>query len=131
MSGRSSPIKADAPDEIREVVHGNGLAQVALGAAQLSALSHPTRLHVFRMLMKEAPNSMRAGVIAEQLDVAPSNLTAHLSILCNAQLLSSEADGRTRLYGVHIGAVKTLIDFLVSDCCDGHPEICAVLTRKC
>ena len=46
-----------------------------------SALSHETRLTVFKLLIKEGEQGLSAGIIARQLDVQPSTLTAHLHIL--------------------------------------------------
>ena len=46
-----------------------------------SALSHETRLTVFKLLLKEGEQGLSAGVIARQLEVQPSTLTSHLHIL--------------------------------------------------
>ncbi len=90
----------------------------------LSALSNVTRLHVFRFLMKRAPEGVAAGDISDVIDIAPSNLSFHLTQLVDAKLVQSEKKGRYIYYAPDIPNVKGLIDFLTDDCCNGHPEIC-------
>lgn len=94
------------------------------GAAvrQMAALSHPTRLTVFRRLMRAGPAGVAAGVIAEELGVSPSNLSAHLSVLTQADLIAMRKDGRRRLYAPRVDTVRGLVDFLVAECCADHPE---------
>jgi ArsR family transcriptional regulator, arsenate/arsenite/antimonite-responsive transcriptional repressor len=33
-------------------------------------------------------------------------------------------EGRSITYRVDVPGMRALIDFLVTDCCDGHPELC-------
>jgi ArsR family transcriptional regulator, arsenate/arsenite/antimonite-responsive transcriptional repressor len=33
-------------------------------------------------------------------------------------------DGRSIVYRADVDAIRTLIEFLVNDCCSGHPELC-------
>jgi hypothetical protein len=39
-------------------------------------------------------------------------------------LLHSIRDGRTIIYRSNVDGMRALIGFLVSECCDGHPELC-------
>ena len=98
-----------------------------LDLRRFSALSHPTRLLVFRRVMQAGPPGVTAGALAEAADVSPSNLSAHLSILTEAGLVSVRAEGRKRIFAPHLEGVAELVRFLVDDCCDGHPEVCAAL----
>ena len=93
-------------------------------ADQLSALAHPTRLTVFRTVMKSGTAGLPAGKLAEDIGVLPSNLSGHLNILVQAGLLSMSPEGRRRIYAPRIEPVRELIEFLVEDCCGGNPEIC-------
>ncbi|MEQ8404849.1 MAG: metalloregulator ArsR/SmtB family transcription factor [Oceanicaulis sp.] len=94
-----------------------------------AALAHPTRLRVFRTLIAAGPAGVGAGRLAEQLGVSPSNLSAHLSTLSHAKLLTMRADGRARIYAVDLERVAALVDFLVADCCKGHPEVCSPIVK--
>lgn len=90
----------------------------------LSALAHPLRLQVFRMLVATAPEGVPAGTIAENLGVAASSLSFHLSQLQQAGLVTATRHQRFILYATDIGATRELMEFLTADCCGGRPELC-------
>lgn len=92
--------------------------------AALTALSHETRLTIFRTLMTEGPNGLSAGGLARQLDVIPPTLSFHLKELDRAGLLRSWRRKRNVFYAVDIEGMRRLLTFLTQDCCHGHPEIC-------
>ncbi|MEX0298624.1 MAG: ArsR/SmtB family transcription factor [Kordiimonas sp.] len=94
--------------------------------SMLSALAQHTRFSVFRLLMKAGPNGLPAGKIAETVGVPQNTLSTHLNILSNTGLISSRREGRNLIYSVQLDDTKGLIEYLVNDCCDGHPEICAI-----
>jgi DNA-binding transcriptional ArsR family regulator len=92
-----------------------------------SALSHETRLTVFKLLLKEGEQGLSAGVIARQLDVQPSTLTSHLHILKRSGLLQSTRHQQKIVYSANIQGTRDLLRFLTQECCQGHPEICSDL----
>jgi DNA-binding transcriptional ArsR family regulator len=92
-----------------------------------SALSHETRLTVFKLLLKEGEQGLSAGVIARQLDVQPSTLTSHLHILKRSGLLQSTRQQQKIVYSADIQGTRELLRFLTQECCQGQPEICADL----
>jgi len=94
---------------------------------RLSALAHGGRLATFRLLVKAGPNGMPAGEIAERLKTPPSSLSSNLMLLANAGLVTSERDGRSIIYRADFGAMQRLLSFLIEDCCNGAPEVCAPL----
>jgi arsenate reductase len=89
-----------------------------------AALSHATRLEVFRLLVGQGAIGLPAGQIGERLGVAPSTLSPHLAQLERAGLVSSSRDERRIFYAVDIEGMRALLAFLTDDCCGGHPEIC-------
>ena len=93
----------------------------------LAALSHSRRLDVFRLLMRRYPDALPAGEIAEVLNMPPSSLSAGLSQLRNAGLVTQTRNGTSLLYSVDVGGAGRLITFLGADCCRGRPEICLPL----
>ncbi len=93
----------------------------------LAALAQPTRLAVFRLLLKHEPVGLTAGVIADTIGAPHNSISTHLGILVRAGLLRSAREGRTIIYRADIDGMRTLIGFLVNDCCDGHPEICRLV----
>lgn len=91
----------------------------------LGALSQATRLETFRLLVKAGDEGMAAGDIARALDIPHNTLSSHLSILANAGLVNAERDGRSVIYSVNFDGTRELLSFLVEDCCQGRPELCA------
>ena len=95
----------------------------------LAALSHATRLEVFRLLVREGAIGLPAGQIAERLEVAPSTLSPHLAQLERAGLVTSSRDERRIFYAVNIEGMRALLAYLTEECCGGHPEICGSQPR--
>jgi DNA-binding transcriptional ArsR family regulator len=93
------------------------------------ALSQETRLEVFRQLVRLAPDAIPAGELAHDLDVPQSTLSSHLAILQRAGLVQSERDGRIIRYSANLDGARDLVEFLVKDCCRGHPERCDQLIK--
>lgn len=90
----------------------------------LSALAHPTRLAVFRLLVREGPNGLTAGDVALRVEVPSSTLSTHLALLQRAGLLSARRLDRRIFYAADYGGTRKLLGFLTEDCCQGRPEIC-------
>jgi ArsR family transcriptional regulator, arsenate/arsenite/antimonite-responsive transcriptional repressor len=90
----------------------------------LAALAQPTRLAIFRLLIKHEPVGITAGVIADIVGAPHNTLSSHLAILVRAGLLRSSREGRTIIYRSDVDGMRSVIAFLVNDCCDGHPELC-------
>ena len=98
---------------------------VAIGA--LAALAHASRQAVFRLLVRAGPEGLAAGEISRKLDVLPNTLSANLTVLANAGLVSSRRDGRSVIYGADYERMTGLLSFLMEDCCNGDAAICAPL----
>lgn len=92
----------------------------------LAALAQPTRLAIFRLLVRHEPVGITAGVIAETVGAPHNTLSSHLAILVRAGLLRSSREGRTIIYRSDVKGMKSLISFLIDDCCNGHPELCGI-----
>ena len=93
----------------------------------LSALAQPTRLGVFRLLVRSEPKGLPAGEIARQLVVPHNTMSTHLHILSRAGLVSSERFSRSIVYRVDLNLVRGLVVYLLNDCCGGRPELCQPL----
>lgn len=93
----------------------------------LSALAQPTRLEIFRLLLKHEPIGITAGVIADAVGAPHNTISTHLAILVRAGLLQSVREGRSIIYRADLAGMRALVGFLVNDCCEGHPELCNLL----
>jgi DNA-binding transcriptional ArsR family regulator len=93
----------------------------------LSALAHPGRLEVFKLLVRAGPDGMAAGEIARATGSLPNTLSTNLNILAAAGLASARREGRSVIYTAGYDRMRELLCFLMEDCCAGTPEICAPL----
>ena len=100
---------------------------LAAAVARLSALAQMSRLNVFRLLVRVGPDGMRAGDIADRLAIPANTLSTHLRILSDAGLIAVRPVARERFYAVRFEAMRQMIAYLLEDCCQGSPEICAPL----
>jgi DNA-binding transcriptional ArsR family regulator len=96
----------------------------------LAALAQSTRLEVFRLLVKHEPDGLAAGDIARALAVPQNTMSSHLSILSHAELVSARRLGRSIIYRAELARFQAVVLFMLRDCCDGRPEICAPLIES-
>ena len=94
---------------------------------RLSALAQESRLAVFRLLVKAGREGMAAGDIARALEITPNTLSTQLNILANAELITSRRAGRSIIYAANYDGMSELLLYLMEDCCQGRPEVCAPL----
>ena len=93
----------------------------------LSALAHGSRLTIFRQLVQAGPRGLAAGEVSRRVGIAPSTLSASLTILAHAGLVSSRREGRSIIYAATYDRMAELLGFLVQDCCQSRPEVCTPL----
>jgi DNA-binding transcriptional ArsR family regulator len=98
-----------------------------LAIKRLSALAQESRLAVFRLLIQAGSEGVAAGEIARGLGITPNTLSAQLTILANAGLVTSRRDGRSIIYAANYEGMGALLLYLTQDCCQGRPEVCAPL----
>jgi ArsR family transcriptional regulator, arsenate/arsenite/antimonite-responsive transcriptional repressor len=94
--------------------------------AALAALGQATRLAIFRSLVGKEPNGMSAGALAEAVGCPHNTLSTHVAILARAGLVHGTREGRTITYRANADGTRALIAFLVTDCCEGRPELCGL-----
>jgi ArsR family transcriptional regulator len=76
--------------------------------------------------MRHEPEGLAAGAIAETIGCAQNTLSSHIGMLVRAGLVRGTRAGRSIVYRADVEGMRTLIGFLVTDCCDGHPELCGL-----
>ena len=97
----------------------------------LQSLAQETRLAIFRMLVQAGPEGMPAGDIGAALDVPGPTLSFHLNHLSHAGLIARRRDGRSLWYSVQFEQVRSLLAFLMEDCCQGRQEVCGTSDDAC
>lgn len=90
----------------------------------LAALAQPSRLEVFRLLVRYLPYGLSAGDIARLLLVPHNSLSTHLAALEQAGLLVSRREGRSIIYAANRARALRLGAFLLQDCCGVTGKIC-------
>ena len=96
----------------------------------LAALAQSTRLEVFRLLVKHEPEGLAAGDIAQTLAVPQNTMSSHLAVLLRAGLVSAQRFSRSIVYRADLAQFQAVVLFMLKDCCDGRPEICAPLIES-
>jgi ArsR family transcriptional regulator len=98
--------------------------------AGLGALAQETRLSIYRLLVKQGPQGLAAGAIADALGVPDSSLSFHLHQLMHAGLITQERQSRQLIYATNFDRMNTLVGYLTENCCGGQScaPICAVPT---
>ena len=97
--------------------------------AALNALAHETRLDVFRSLIQAGPQGLPAGEIAELHKVVQNTMSSHLGILSRAGLVTRDRSGRSIRYSANYDEMRSLLLFLLEDCCKGDAQICAPIVE--
>ncbi len=86
-------------------------------AACLEALGSPTRLKIYRALVRAGRAGMPVGRLGEKLKVAGSTLSYHLKALMAVGLVIQKRDGVTLICHAEYDAMQGLVDFLAAECC--------------
>jgi DNA-binding transcriptional ArsR family regulator len=92
-----------------------------------SALAQPSRMDAFKLIVMHEPEGIAAGEIARILDVPQNTMSTHLAILSRAGLITSARQSRSIIYRANFGKLRAAINYLLKDCCAGHPDICTPL----
>ena len=88
----------------------------------LGALAHEHRLAIYRLLVKQGPEGLPAGVVGNRIGLTPSSLTFHLQALQRAGLIRQARLGRQLLYSADFSAMNELVGYLTDECCVERPD---------
>ncbi|HCU67090.1 MAG TPA: transcriptional regulator [Rheinheimera sp.] len=97
-------------------------SELELAAAQLAELGHPTRLGIFRVLVRAGRSGVAVGDIQLALDIPGSTLSHHISRMSKVGLMTQRRDGRTLYCSLAFETVEALLGFLYAECCIGMPQ---------
>jgi DNA-binding transcriptional ArsR family regulator len=91
--------------------------EIEVAAKALKELGHPTRLAIFKRLIKAGHRGLAVGTLQEELNIPNSTLSHHISSLVSANLLSQTREGRTLYCLPDYAHLQAVIDFLQNECC--------------
>ena len=89
--------------------------QTASALESLAALSHPTRLNAFRLLVRHEPEGLSTGQLVDATGLSQSTFSSHLAILVASDLVVPEKRGRQKIQRANIEALRDLMLFLAKD----------------
>lgn len=85
----------------------------------LEKLGNPTRLEIFRLLVRAGEAGLAVGQIQDHLGIPASTLSHHLSHLVNVGLVSQARESRVLRCTPNFKLMEQLVDFLGEECCAG------------
>jgi ArsR family transcriptional regulator, arsenate/arsenite/antimonite-responsive transcriptional repressor len=86
-------------------------------AARLEALGNPTRLKIYRILVRAGEEGMPVGRLQERLDIAASTLSHHLKALVGVGLVTQTREGTTLVCHTNYEMMRGLINYMNEECC--------------
>ena len=86
-------------------------------AKQLEALGNPTRLKVYRTLVRAGEAGSPVGRLQTRLKIAPSTLSHHLHRLILTGLVTQERQATTLICRANYPVMRDLLGFLTEECC--------------
>jgi DNA-binding transcriptional ArsR family regulator len=86
-------------------------------AARLEALGNPTRLKIYRMLVRAGDPGLSVGKLQSRLSIPGSTLSHHLKTLITVGLVNQERDATTLICRANYPVMRGLVEFLVAECC--------------
>ena len=93
-----------------------------------AALSQQTRLQMVRALVVAGDDGLAAGAVGDATGASSSSASFHLAHLERAGLVTSRREARSIIYTANFAGLSGLVDFLMRDCCQGHPDVCTPAT---
>lgn len=86
-------------------------------AKQLEALGNPTRLQLYRVLVRAGHGGLPVNQVQERLGIPASTLSHHLQRLVQNGLVSQERQATTLICRAVYPAMEALLGFLADECC--------------
>jgi len=93
--------------------------QTAHAARCLEKLGNPTRLEIFRLLVRAGEEGLPVGEIQDNLGVPASTLSHHIAHLVNVGLVHQVREGRVLRCIPDYALMRHVVDFLTEQCCAG------------
>ncbi|MBM9593582.1 ArsR/SmtB family transcription factor [Roseitranquillus sediminis] len=96
---------------------------IETASRQLDALGKPTRLRIYRTLVRAGTAGLSVGTLQERMAMPASTLSHHLKRLVETGLVSQERVATTLICRAEYPAMSALIGYLADECCaDEHAE---------
>ena len=87
----------------------------------LEKLGNPTRLRIYRLLVRAGPDGLPVGKIQETLGVPASTLSHHIFHLVSAGLVTQTREGRVLRCRPNFDLMDAIVRMLTEECCRDQP----------
>jgi DNA-binding transcriptional ArsR family regulator len=91
--------------------------KVEQAAKQLEALGNPTRLKLYRALVRAGEAGLPVGRLQKRIGIAASTLSHHLHRLILTGLVTQERQATTLICRANYPTMHALLGFLADECC--------------
>ena len=85
----------------------------------LEKLGNPTRLEIFRLLVRAGDAGLAVGEIQEHLEIPASTLSHHVAHLVGVGLVHQAREGRVLRCTPNFALMDGVLGFLRDQCCAG------------
>lgn len=91
--------------------------KIETAARQLEALGNPTRLRIYRALVRAGSGGLAVGQVQDRIGLPASTLSHHLKRLVDQDLIRQERAGTSLICHAEYPAMTALLGFLADECC--------------
>lgn len=85
----------------------------------MEEIGNPTRLKIFRYLVRAGPEGLAVGELQDHLGIPGSTLSHHMARLVNVGLVKQLREGRILRCRPNFALMDRMIGFLTEQCCTG------------
>ncbi len=93
--------------------------KVEIAASCLEALGNPTRLNIYRALVRAGEKGLLVGQIQQTLGIPASTLSHHCKRLVETGLIARERKATTLVCRADYTVMQSLLGYLQEECCAG------------
>ncbi|WBA81721.1 metalloregulator ArsR/SmtB family transcription factor [Endozoicomonas sp. GU-1] len=86
-------------------------------AKALKELGHPSRLGIYKRLVRSGHQGVPVGALQKELNIPGSTLSHHISALVSVGLVKQKRDGRTLYCIPQFATFNEVMGFLSEECC--------------
>ena len=86
-------------------------------ASALKELGHPTRLGVYKRLVRAGEKGLPVGELQKDLEVPASTLSHHITALVSVGLVKQVREGRVLYCTAQYEVLDGILKFLKEECC--------------
>lgn len=98
--------------------------EIEIAANSLKELGHPTRLMIFKILVKAGFRGLPVGSLQKKLEIPNSTLSHHISKLVSVDLIMQRREGRVLYCIPQYENLNNLLAFLSDECCMDESAEC-------